>query len=106
MQLKNIEDGERLFDRHMSGMYPGATDSLILWFLTYGHALLAAARNEISARTRADKAKAELAKVRETLETIHTEMIAWAPDNSMSPGEYSDAQQIMEWRNQIGDVIA
>ena len=54
----------------------------------------------------ADKAEAELAKVRETLETIHTEMIAWAPDNSMSPGEYSDAQQIMEWRNQIGDVIA
>lgn len=57
-------------------------------------------------RARADKAEAELAKVRETLETIHTEMIAWAPDNSMSPGEYSDAQQIMEWRNQIGDVIA
>ena len=43
--------------------------------------------------------------LRGTLETIHTEMSAWAPDNSMSSSEYSDAQQIMEWRNRIGDAI-
>ena len=44
MQLEEIETGERLLNRHMSGMHPGATDSLILWFLTYGTALIAAAK--------------------------------------------------------------
>jgi hypothetical protein len=63
VRLEEIETGERLFDRHMSGMYPGATDSLILWWLTYGPALLAAAKTAASERSRADKAEAELERL-------------------------------------------
>jgi hypothetical protein len=83
VRLEEIETGERLFDRHMSGMYPGATDSLILWWLTYGPALLAAAKTAASERSRADKAEAELAGLREAAGPFLEE---WLRRDHLKPG--------------------